>query len=136
MMGVELLARSAVELVARQGTDPSSDDDNTNASQKEIFSSWGLLILVILLIVAFSMSYVLQSKKIQAVHETVISIFMGMIVGLILRITSVEGVLDIVKFDYQVFFNVLLPPIILASGYELHQVSEKTQRASTLKWCS
>jgi hypothetical protein len=31
-------------------------------------------------------------------------------------------VLDAVSFDYQFFFNLLLPPIILASGYELHQV--------------
>ncbi len=26
------------------------------------------------------------------------------------------------SFDYQFFFNLLLPPIILAAGYELHQV--------------
>jgi sodium/hydrogen exchanger-like protein 6/7 len=34
----------------------------------------------------------------------------------------VTSVLDAVSFDYQFFFNLLLPPIILASGYELHQV--------------
>jgi sodium/hydrogen exchanger-like protein 6/7 len=44
-----------------------------------------------------------------------------MIIGLILRLTAAQSVLGAVSFDYQFFFNLLLPPIILASGYELHQ---------------
>ena len=44
-----------------------------------------------------------------------------MVVGLCLRITSGESIQNIVSFDYQIFFNLLLPPIILASGYELNQ---------------
>lgn len=90
-------------------------------------------------------SYILQQKRIQAVHETVISIFAGMapflnrttgkqiqrltdiagmVVGLIIRVTPGRSVQDIVSFDDQFFFNLLLPPIILASGYELHQVKK------------
>ena len=46
-----------------------------------------------------------------------------MFVGLIIRLTPGEYLQSLVKFDYQIFFNVLLPPIILNSGYELHQVS-------------
>ena len=48
------------------------------AGQKEIFTSWALFILIMLLITALFTSYLLQQKKIQAVHETVISIFAGM----------------------------------------------------------
>jgi len=47
------------------------------AGQKEIFSSWALFIVIMLLITALFASYILQTKKIQAVHETVISIFAG-----------------------------------------------------------
>lgn len=47
----------------------------------------------------------------------------GMAVGLIIRVTPGRSIQDSVSFDYQFFFNLLLPPIILASGYELHQVS-------------
>ena len=46
-----------------------------------------------------------------------------MTVGLILRVTAGNSIQSLVSFDYQVFFNLLLPPIILASGYELHQAN-------------
>ena len=117
-----MMSATLYHLAKRQGTD--SDPEEPEAGQKEIASSWALLILIILLIAAFFTSYVLRSKRIQAVHETVISIFAGMIIGLILRLVGVEAVLASVSFDYQFFFNLLLPPIILAAGYELHQVRQ------------
>ena len=95
-----------------------------------------------LLILALFASYMLQHKKIQAVHETVISIFaggffpaavgcmelcrltfIGMGAGLIIKLTEGTFIQNTVSFDYQFFFNLLLPPIILASGYELHQAN-------------
>jgi len=104
----------------------------------EIFSSWALFIMIMLLIAALFTSYMLQQKKVEAIHETVISIFAGkqplmldntslnppgMTVGLILRISNGTSIQDLVSFNYQIFFNLLLPPIILASGYELHQAN-------------
>lgn len=50
----------------------------SDPGQSEILSSWALFIQVMLLILALFCSYYLQLKKIQAVHETVISIFAGM----------------------------------------------------------
>jgi solute carrier family 9 (sodium/hydrogen exchanger), member 6/7 len=46
-----------------------------------------------------------------------------MTVGLILRLTSGSSIRNLISFDYQIFFNLLLPPIILNSGYELHQAN-------------
>lgn len=123
-MGFGIIARGALELATRQSGDSDDvGDGEGQAGQKELYSSWALLILIALLITAFFTSYVLQSKKIQAVHETVISIFAGMVIGLTLRLTAATYVLEAVSFDYQFFFNLLLPPIILASGYELHQAN-------------
>lgn len=48
-----------------------------DSAQKEIAASWSLLILIMLLIAALFVSYTLQTRRIQAVHETVISIFAG-----------------------------------------------------------
>ena len=96
--------------------------------------------MIMLLITALFTSYMLQQKKVEAVHETVISIFagrnsvslankegtdslLGMTVGLILRVSAGTSIQTLVSFDYQIFFNLLLPPIILGSGYELHQAN-------------
>ncbi|KAH8815644.1 Sodium/hydrogen exchanger family-domain-containing protein [Xylogone sp. PMI_703] len=94
-----------------------------DTQKNEIVMSWALFIMIVLLITALFTSYILQQKKVQAVHETVISIFAGMTVGLILRVSTGHSIQDLVSFDYKIFFNLLLPPIILASGYELHQAN-------------
>jgi hypothetical protein len=129
-MATGSISSAVIARLRRDASDPD-DTEDPDTGQKEIFSSYALLILILLLIVAFFTSYILRSKKIQAVHETVISIFAGMVVGLILRLTVVTSVLDAVSFDYQFFFNLLLPPIILASGYELHQVGHVDTRNPT-----
>ncbi|KAL9108917.1 MAG: hypothetical protein Q9227_006313 [Pyrenula ochraceoflavens] len=116
------LRDAAINFLIRRAEE-DDPDESAEAGQKEIFSSWALLILIVLLIAALFTSYILQQKKVQAVHETVISIFAGMIVGFILRVTPGRQIQDSVSFDYQFFFNLLLPPIILASGYELHQAN-------------
>ncbi|CAL3964668.1 unnamed protein product [Diplocarpon coronariae] len=111
----------ASQLLRREAEDDSPD--GPDSSQMEIFSSWALFIMIMLLIAALFTSYMLQQKKVEAVHETVISIFAGMTVGLILRLSSGTSIQSLVSFNYQIFFNLLLPPIILASGYELHQAN-------------
>jgi len=49
--------------------------------------------------------------------------YSGMTVGLVLRVTSNTQIRELAIFDFQIFFNLLLPPIILNSGYELHQAN-------------
>ncbi|KAK3811332.1 MAG: Sodium/hydrogen exchanger family-domain-containing protein [Benniella sp.] len=91
------------------------------ADVEELYSSWALLILTVLLIGAMWTSYYLQVRKITAIHETVISIVTGMAVGFIIRVAPGRMVQDMVTFRHTYFFNLLLPPIILNSGYEMKQ---------------
>lgn len=53
-----------------------------DATKAEISTSWALFILIMLLISALFGSYLLQTRKVQAVHETVMSIFAGTLVAL------------------------------------------------------
>lgn len=99
------------------------DVEPLDPSVEEVYQSWALLIVIVLLIGALCTSYYLQARKIRAVHETVISIFGGMIVGLAVRLTPGQDIQKLVSFKYTYFFNILLPPIILNSGYELHQAN-------------
>ncbi|CRG88597.1 putative Na(+)/H(+) antiporter C15A10,06 [Talaromyces islandicus] len=122
-MAANLAFEVAGDLLRRATDDSDPEDAGPEPEKKEFFSSWALLILIMLLICALFTSYILQQRKIQAVHETVLSIFAGMFVGLILRLSPTSPIQESVTFDYQFFFNLLLPPIILASGYELHQAN-------------
>ncbi|KAK9456359.1 Cation/H+ exchanger [Dipodascopsis uninucleata] len=100
--------------------DGTHDEDSNNPAQEEFYSSWALFILIFLLIGSLWTSYYLQIRKIQSIHETVVSIFAGMIVGLIIRVSPGQYIQETVSFKSSYFFNMLLPPIILNCGYELH----------------
>ena len=57
-----------------------------STEMEEWYSSWSLFIVCVLLILSLLTSYYLQVNRIRAVHETVVSIFAGMVVGLIVRL--------------------------------------------------
>ncbi|KAI0460962.1 monovalent cation:H+ antiporter, CPA1 (nhx1) [Komagataella kurtzmanii] len=123
----------ARQILANEITDPTDEnpvlvgpeapEEETNPLTEEIFSSWALFIVLLLVVSALWSSYYLQQRRVKSIHETVLSIFYGMFVGLILRVTPGHYIQDAVKFNSGYFFNFLLPPIILNSGYELHQAN-------------
>ena len=56
------------------------------ADEEEYYSSWSLFLVCLLLILSLWTSYYLQIKRIRVIHETLVSIFAGMFVGLIVRL--------------------------------------------------
>lgn len=104
---------------------PSSGSDMDppppEAEQTERFSSLALFLVLALLILSFWTSYYLKVRKITAVHETIVGLFAGMFIGCVLRLTPGDQVQNMLSFSDTIMLNVLLPPIILASGYDLRQ---------------
>ncbi|KAL4400622.1 monovalent cation:H+ antiporter, CPA1 (Nhx1) [Malassezia pachydermatis] len=92
-----------------------------DAEQNERFSSLALFLVLFLLMGSFLTSYYLKVKRITAVHETIVGMFAGMFIGLILRLDALKPVREMLTFSDTIMLNVLLPPIILASGYEMSQ---------------
>ena len=78
---VNLVARGLPALTIHVERQTDADPDEPDAGQQEISTSWSLFILIVLLILALFASYILQTRRIQAVHETVMSIFAGMLNG-------------------------------------------------------
>ncbi|KAI0077016.1 sodium/hydrogen exchanger, partial [Panus rudis PR-1116 ss-1] len=89
--------------------------------EEEYYSSWSLFLVCLLLILSLFTSYYLQIKRIRAIHETLVAIVAGMFVGLIVRLSPDNMIREMLTFKHTLFFNLLLPPIILNSGYELKQ---------------
>ncbi|KAL8279920.1 hypothetical protein RQP46_007770 [Phenoliferia psychrophenolica] len=88
---------------------------------EELWSSRALLIVLLLLILSFWVSYYLKVRRIRSIHETIVALFAGMAVGLLVRLAPGNVVQDMISFKSTILLNVLLPPIILNSGYQLKQ---------------
>ncbi|KAI8805081.1 Sodium/hydrogen exchanger family-domain-containing protein [Cladochytrium replicatum] len=101
------------------GTALPSPSHDPSPHAEEIISTWAILILISLLFITLLTSYYLQRKRIKFIHETVVSIFLGLVVGLVIRLIPSPDLQRMVSFDHKYFFNLLLPPIILNSGYDM-----------------
>ncbi|ORY02316.1 sodium/hydrogen exchanger [Basidiobolus meristosporus CBS 931.73] len=87
--------------------------------EDEFYSSWALLIYLSLMLLILWISYFLKRKEVRMIHESVVSIFVGMLVGLVIRFGPTTTLRNLMTFDSGFFLNLILPPIILNSGYEL-----------------
>ncbi|EGO03016.1 hypothetical protein SERLA73DRAFT_165906 [Serpula lacrymans var. lacrymans S7.3] len=111
----------SIKLGSITATAPATPSVLPVPEEEEYYSSWSLFLVCLLLILSLWTSYYLQIKRIRAVHETFVAIFAGMLVGLVVRLAPGTMIREMLTFKHTLFFNLLLPPIILNSGYELKQ---------------
>jgi len=72
--------------------------------------------ITILLIISLFAALLIEKKKIKHIHESALFIFLGLLASWLLNVFKKgEGS----KFDPEIFFTIILPPIILAAGYTL-----------------
>ncbi|KAJ3287233.1 monovalent cation:H+ antiporter, CPA1 (nhx1) [Rhizoclosmatium sp. JEL0117] len=94
--------------------------------EEVVLTSWAILILIALLLSTLFVSYFFERRRIRKIfmHETIVALGMGAFVGLIVRFGSGgKDFAEMVSFDHRYFFNLILPPIILNSGYDLKRKS-------------
>jgi len=97
--------------------DRSAAEEEHNSSMS-IFFVLGILALGILLI------HLMLQFNFQYIPESVVIVFLGALIGLILNLMSDQNITNWRKeeaFSPTAFFLVLLPPIIFESGYNLHK---------------
>lgn len=74
------------------------------AEEEEYYSSWSLFLVCLLLILSLFTSYYLQIKRIRLLHETLVAIFAGSFVGLVVRLapgTMIREMLVSTIYDAQ-----------------------------------
>ncbi|EGR33957.1 Na+ H+ antiporter, putative [Ichthyophthirius multifiliis] len=60
----------------------------------------------------------IKKKKITFLHESSISIFLGALFGLIIQLIIGKKI----EFNHEIFFNLILPPIIFAGGFNIRRI--------------
>lgn len=75
------------------------------------------LIVVIILMCYIFTSHLSEIKNIPYLHESVVAIGLGAIVGAIF----VLAIHREIQFSNEIFFTFILPPIIFAAGYNLRK---------------
>jgi sodium/hydrogen exchanger 3 len=92
-----------------------------NESESRVFA-WTFLMLVTVLIIALIQGYTISVLHCEFFSEAAGAIILGMLIGIAVKyIGGFERFTELVQFNQEFFFLVLLPPIIFESGYNMQK---------------
>jgi sodium/hydrogen exchanger-like protein 6/7 len=82
----------------------------------ETFSVEALIFIIILVFYVLT-SHIVEFRKIPYVHESSMAILMGIITAAIAKYALHQEI----QFNNEIFFTIILPPIIFSAGYSLRK---------------
>jgi len=91
------------------------------SAEKEHSSSMAIFFLLSVLMLCIFLVHFLLKNKLHYVPESLAIVFLGAVIGLLMKALPETETKRIEAFSPTAFFLVLLPPIIFESGYNLHK---------------
>jgi len=113
----ELYTETRILLEDKMMPPPPEDDGEIEEDQ----ASLAIVLQIALTAAAMLIGYAAERKHLSWLPEGVCALLLGVFVGIIMHFTEddEDTILELVDFDPEFFFFVLLPPIIFESGYSM-----------------
>ena len=95
------------------------------AAEKEHSSSLAIFFVLFVMVLCIFLIHSILQYNCHYIPESLAIVFLGALVGLIMKLLPTEDFKKMESFSPTMFFLILLPPIIFESGYNLHKGKNK-----------
>lgn len=92
-----------------------------NAEEDHAYDAHSIVLINITLIACIFVAYLIKKHRIYALPESAAALLTGVVIGGLAKLTSPHDSLTLLEFNPEVFFFILLPPIIFEAGYTLRR---------------